>query len=792
MDRDPNNSELFNSLHPKDEETDKSFVGKVKSIITNTPLSKWFWRQDDNGSTVRIRDEEFEDEEILEMQPPTKRVKLPVDSEASNCNTIYFKQTSTNTTADKIPKTEFISLHEPVAGPSGINSRKLHSNATTSTTYSARSVFNTNELINGHKDSDSDESTSGYSSVPRISSKEQVCGSQESSKQTSPLQSSPRNSRSLFQTSTMNSTRSLFAERSLSPNVNTSMSSRRPSFNASTFGSPNFIDKTIATKKVVESPFYNGRTIYGGASAYSRSLGRSSQDLKSSLRNSVDVKPVNKTSDNGNVVLGKTAQRILDTLEQYSTPINDAKKIPLATRKRGGLLSEYTGTNPYIIRHSKVASNKELQVPSVPDLLKMKQRMRLQDSTEIVKQIAASSKSNLNAQLYSIHTNENEKEKHTSKVRTKISAPHRQKQLDMEPAPEVHLNPVSLPITTLPKFDLKIPPPESLKRDSENISRALKQSEKSLLSKSPQAQLSRSKTLETETNHKKRTTTADIVDYKFSDPLVISENIKSIIAINDFKFSEPVCKKSKPESLSNSTLNFKMPENKASILPITGKTNTVGQKESPTLLKTGSVMDILGKKDTSLMEKFKPPQGTWECTVCMVRNQPEKTKCVACETPKVMPDKQNLNKDGFGSQFKLSSDKWECSSCMVRNNNSDMKCVACTSPKPGTIAVSNTTTPKTNTSGFGGKFKLSSDSWECPTCMIRNKNELTKCAACETANPKVTTTLLSTMNKFLPPPSSWECTTCLVKNKEGDLKCVACETPKAGEKNGTHWFWKCI
>lgn len=54
------------------------------------------------------------------------------------------------------------------------------------------------ELSNKGNHSDSEESTSGYSSG-RLGSKEMV--SEEGSKQTSPLDNSPRKNRSLFQSS---------------------------------------------------------------------------------------------------------------------------------------------------------------------------------------------------------------------------------------------------------------------------------------------------------------------------------------------------------------------------------------------------------------------------------------------------------------------------------------------------------------------------------------------------------------------------------------------------------------
>lgn len=66
--------------------------------------------------------------------------------------------------------------------------------------------------------------------------------------------------------------RSLFSAEGLSPSPSRAcMSARRPSFNASTFGSPGFVDRTLSTCRAINSPFYSGRTMYGGAAAYQRS-----------------------------------------------------------------------------------------------------------------------------------------------------------------------------------------------------------------------------------------------------------------------------------------------------------------------------------------------------------------------------------------------------------------------------------------------------------------------------------------------------------------------------------------
>lgn len=823
MDKDLSDSASENSPNSRESETEKSFVGKFKShvseIINSTPLSKWFRRpqQQDDGevvssrSTIRRRNDSFEDEEIFSMQPPSKRPKRP--SESHNIDNNYNQLLTVPPvapTAQSSQSKQFTSFPEPVAGPSGIQSRKLLSRTantapvgSTDIGSKTRGSFNAPEFTNGHhhhsKDSDSEESTSGYSSVARIGSKEQVCGSRESSKQASPLENSPTNSRTLFREKADSTTmsRSLFAEHSISPNLNSSLSSRRPSFNASTFGSPNFVDKTLSTRRILNSPFYTGHTIYGGASAYGKTLGRSVQDLRQNLRQAVTINPKAHSSADSligqsNITLGKTARRILDTLEQYNSPVNDAKKIPVVSKRYEGILSKYTGANPYLVREKKVASNKELQVPSVTDLLKLKQRERLQNSTESVRQMASSTKSSLNApaqpETYQLAKNQT-KPKHVNKIKSSVAAIRQKSSQNEESVAEVPLPAVSLPITNLPKFDLKIPPPAStVGAATPSIATTTNSSSfvvNSALSKNMEPKSSQLLTnKQTEINsileNSDKNAMADgakVIEYKFAKPLIIAENLKSIVAINNFQFSKPnVIKANAAKQLGND-MNFKMPDAKMPVL----KEKPADKKLGSELKTSGSVMDVLSKSAAtngpSLVDKFKPAEGTWECSTCLVRNSADKTKCAACETPKSKPV-QNDVKNGFGSQFFLSASKWECQACLVRNESSTKVCVACTTPKGGAASDQN------KLKSFGDKFKPPSDTWECGSCMVRNKMELNKCVACETPKAGAATTKLPELIKFKPPADTWECSACMIHNKNSLNKCAACETPKASDAPG--------
>lgn len=278
------------------------------------------------------------------------------------------------------------------------------------------------------------------------------------------------------------------------------------------------------------------------------------------------------------------------------------------------------------------------------------------------------------------------------------------------------------------------------------------------------------------------------MEYKFSNPLVIAENLKSIISINNFKFSEPILKKS---TKVNSTSNFKSSDNtEFKIKRVTGRNNGETQPQPAPLLAVGSVMDILGKKSpketVNLLDKFKPQVGSWECSVCLIRNQPDVTRCAACESQKTEPEPKSkeiisVSNSGFGNEFKLSVNMWECTSCMVRNKNQDDKCVACYTQKPGN---NNTNTASFTNSKLDISSKSPQDTWECDTCWIRNSNAVDRCAACEARKPGlnqvVTAKSGSFGDAFKKKSDEWECGSCMVKNSNDKLKCQCCETPKPG------------
>ena len=190
--------------------------------------------------------------------------------------------------------------------------------------------------------------------------------------------------------------------------------------------------------------------------------------------------------------------------------------------------------------------------------------------------------------------------------------------------------------------------------------------------------------------------------------------------------------------------------------------------------------DGLGKsapaQTNDLAQRFAPAAGSWECTSCMLNNKESATKCVACETAKPTAgktgnsgtDKQEID---LKAKFAAPKDSWECQTCMIRNKNELTKCVACETMRPGT----------SSNEDLKLKFAAPSGSWECPTCMLQNKAADLKCVACQ-ENKLGSSSNDSLKLKFAAPSGSWECPTCMIQNKSGDL-CVACQTSKPAAEN---------
>uniref|UniRef100_A0A8D0FW62 Nuclear pore complex protein Nup153 n=1 Tax=Strix occidentalis caurina TaxID=311401 RepID=A0A8D0FW62_STROC len=257
--------------------------------------------------------------------------------------------------------------------------------------------------------------------------------------------------------------------------------------------------------------------------------------------------------------------------------------------------------------------------------------------------------------------------------------------------------------------------------------------------------------------------------------------------------------------------------------------STSAQPVTSTVVYTRpAISSFSAGKDTS-----KQASSFWQSDTydpCL-QNKTTDGKCVTCEAAKVSTVesmKQTISSSqcvtskavvptagtlGFEDKFKTAPNMWDCDTCLVQNKPEATKCIACETPKPGTgvmpaltlpvvtdslvtVTSSSSSTDTTVTLGFGDKFKKPKGSWDCAVCLVSNKAEDSKCVACQSEKPgssvPVTSSSVSAfsassggfldLDKFKKPEGSWDCEVCLVQNKAEATKCVACESAKPGTK----------
>lgn len=180
---------------------------------------------------------------------------------------------------------------------------------------------------------------------------------------------------------------------------------------------------------MLSSPFYTGQTTYGGAAARRGSLGTPAV----TPRSQISVRPATP-APRDTLDMSHTARRILAALEEFSTPLNDARRIPtpappLAVKRR-----QLETTS-----ESQAPKRPALSVPTVADLLKMRRLEQIQNSTTMARQVAAEVR---------------EPARSSGKIVTKTK--ERRKATVMHPLPPAppELPKVPLQFSSLPKFDL--------------------------------------------------------------------------------------------------------------------------------------------------------------------------------------------------------------------------------------------------------------------------------------------------------------------------------------------------
>ncbi|XP_018392225.1 PREDICTED: nuclear pore complex protein Nup153 [Cyphomyrmex costatus] len=835
------------SRNAKPYDANNSFVRKVATKVTDfipqsSWISKWFNTSQSNEDALEgrgnIEETEFKDD--VQQPPPSKRPRIRMDM--IHPPGTFSIQTRVKTALNTIePSKEQYPIHNEMtedfatAGPSGIGHLRTSTPAVQAdirTVTSHRSDLNSlaltnNGIANGMDDnSESSESTSGCSSlIPQINRHEGSSNLLYSSMFTSRKRHLDDK---LTFTNHLQSPRSLF----LDSNSRDSLSSRRPSFNAS------IITNAVDRASPLSSPFYSGNITFGGANAVglykrSRNIFNNSNEiqLKVPRRTSVEVKPSDAVGVDSSG-MSQTAKKILEALEHFSSPVSDAKKIPLkntsnamssVSRKR--TREEIPNPSARIgLRHL----TRELTVPTVPDILKLRRRQKLQDTTLVARKIvSARSDPPPPPQEYRLRTEDTDSEKYRGKLKGKSKINLEQE----ETVAPVNLPNIPLPITTLPNFNFTLPPPASH---------------------------SAGKTIANKEN-----------SFTFASPIKVTDAGKSLQSVNNFTFSNPINAEDCANNLTDSNSHSLTEKGFTVDCAKTSAPNFIwsGSSTAPRLkakvknvstmpqeLKSGSVMDIfksskiefnlIGQANSGLTSEtthndknisldsditnMHDTESSWECSECMIRNNSTDKQCTACKMSRLNPndktslpststtdtveETKSIENDCFGSQFKLSANQWECTTCCVRNKQSNITCVACTTPKSGSSSAMQQTV-KSQNFDLIDKFKPAEGSWECSGCLLRNAANVITCPCCNTSKPTTsvktkpkemtnkessaqklnTNTEVTAMkeisnseiiNKFKPSKDSWECPGCLVRNNSSVATCPCCSTPKPSSVGG--------
>lgn len=757
-----------------------------------------------------------------------------------------------------------------------------------------------NEFVPSHRDvkiserdddTDSSVSTSGCSSllphVDRADHKEKLAQSNldQLSERSQSSHNTPSRMSLWSDTNTFNTSQSYRGARQSESKPQPA--AKRPRFNASYFGTPRQITTPVTGEKH-KSAFYPGRTTFGGSSFY-RSPARkqhnpSPYQVHLPVRRHIRPKPAaHSTMDPDFGVTSNTAMKILNTLDRMSTPLSDAKRIPLTptpspfafNRQRSFLPEKKTGppvSGMQVGGQARVMSN--VQPPPPASSASISTDLTDKDSCTSQNLTTSNKESVTRIPNPSVTFSRTETSKSTfsqvkavpgsppksggkmkSKSRNSLHYSASREEDEIVEVPDLPEVALPIPSNAMPSFNFgglksnssvtKIPAPVSTVNGSsptlhldkpvvENKVKALPS-----VTSTPDwtvSSLTKDKAIPESINtspvNKPLMTstpfpgTKPAAQFQFSSSIGKSEG-------SEFKFSVPAVKSSSSDAAlpaaSAGEFTFSAPEVKESSKKISSGfsfTKPTHVKEDTTkdetddepssggikvaaTLKSGSCLQALGltssqaKSSTasvtsvtttgslSLMDKFKPAPGSWECEICCVTNDKDKLKCVACQSEKpkgTVPYNTLQSSTGFSlaDKFKPEAGSWECSTCLVRNKADKTKCEACQTSKPSSSGASDSVTATSTDNEvlmFGDKFKPAEGSWECDTCMVQNTSTSSNCVACQTKKPGAPPPSSVGVgfgfgDKFKPPSGSWTCDTCLVQNQAVDSKCLACQTSK--------------
>uniref|UniRef100_A0A8C8RW68 Nuclear pore complex protein Nup153 n=1 Tax=Pelusios castaneus TaxID=367368 RepID=A0A8C8RW68_9SAUR len=595
------------------------------------------------------------------------------------------------------------------------------------------------------------------------------------------------------------------AERSHSLTHHSATSSRKPAFNLSAFGalSPSLGNASLLkTSQLGDSPFYPGKTTYGGAAAAARQSKIRITPYQTPVRRQMKAK---QASGQSYGVTSSTARRILQSLEKMSSPLavnifssnmwlfspQPVNRSMLDSTHFHSKRKQVESQHPPV---QKLVTPKTVS-PSVsrsqyfkPSLTPAAESGKIRQRGISLKQFGNKSinftypkfSSPASNGLYSGVGGGGGGKMRRERGVHYVSQPGQEKQeVEVPVLPKI---PLPINTTSLPNFSFG-----SLASTTVSSS-PITDTQPAINKVQPE-----------------RNASSPV--FRFSSPIVKSTEAEVLPPLSiGFTFSVPVVKSTEPSGSSETPL--------PPLISTTAVNSTSNKKKEEEydgafkpakVLKEGSVLDILKSPDfTSLKtHSLAPPP-------------PVSTSTEVYTRPAI--SSFSAGSPGFRETSKQASSYWHCETCLLQNKGTDSKCVTCQAAKvpradpgkqTGTLTLSSnvqSSAPATGMLGFGDKFKRAAGTWDCDTCLVHNIPEATKCVACDTPKPGTgvkpaltlpvvtenpvtvtsspscieTTVTLGFGDKLKKPKGSWDCTVCIVSNKAEDSKCVACQCERPG------------
>uniref|UniRef100_A0A7N8YGR0 Nuclear pore complex protein Nup153 n=1 Tax=Mastacembelus armatus TaxID=205130 RepID=A0A7N8YGR0_9TELE len=553
---------------------------------------------------------------------------------------------------------------------------------------------------------------------------------------------------------------------------------KRPAFNLSVFGtsSNSTLNSTVLnSSQLGDSPFYPGKTTYGGAAAVRSARTRPGTPYQAPVRRQIKAKPAGAQSCG---VTSATARRILQSLERMSSPLADAKRIPAAAASSPR--SPVSVFDKHFYRISICLQCHKMDSPLPPV-----QKLVVPATASVSGNRSVSFRPTLTPGGVS-----------RTLDRTPSETPTRQLQQLPKATPGPSQSGPAYPLSSTPaassvssgggkmKRERTIARPSSKHVEQDEVadipdlpavSLPINTSDLPTFSFSSLPPLTTSAT-------EPQASTPPCVPFTFSSPIVkaTAASPPSFSPSAEYTFSAPVAK------LGPSMSNGKLAS------PIKSTEDFEGPFKPAKVLKQGSVLDLLKAPGfASPVTRTSPSPDTASQLTSMQSTAPISTTTSSLSSSV-----------GFVDLFKAPSG-WRCDVCLMQNKPSDSKCV-CTAPRPNSSSSKSTDT----TTSFGTMFSRPAGTWDCDTCLVLNKPDAVKCVACETAKPgtglkpsitlpssfsagktaptstaPASTGLIGFGDKFKNPEGAWDCEVCLVVNKAEDTKCVACMSAKPGNEN---------